>query len=187
MQRLLVFCLLALCINAHAVFLAGYVGDSRIQSSNDIYKPAGIVGLSLDAGFFNEPENIVDYKLSFVLKRFGYSHHDGDETVSLWSIGIKPLTWSVTFYDVSLELYGSFNYIFSTNGNTEYFESKLYRKTNADSYTYGYGYRLGYNINPQCFVALQMDMQFMKWRSNHVANNEYIGGVGLSFQWNLPL
>lgn len=187
MQRILIFALL-LCIQSHAIFLAGGIGDSRLQSENEIYRPSGIVGLSLETGFFNEPENIVDYKMSFVLKRFGYSHHDGDNSVSLWSFGIKPITWSVTLYNITFEIYGSFNYIFTASGITDKFENdRLYRETKAYSYTYGYGYRLGYSINSQFFVALQMDMQYLDWISNPVKTNVFIGGLGLSFQWNLPI
>ena len=85
-MRILVI-LLFLCFSVHAAFVSVNIGDSRLQSAHWVSDPSGIVGFSLEAGFFNESTNLIDYKLSFDVKRFGYSYNDGDEAVSFWAIG----------------------------------------------------------------------------------------------------
>ena len=97
MQKLVLFVLLALCVNANAFFVGGNIWDSRIQSDNVIREPAGALGFSLETGVFDEPENFIDYKMSIELRRFGYSFDDGEQTVAFWGIGIKPMIWSVTY------------------------------------------------------------------------------------------
>ena len=44
MQKLVLFVLLALCVNANAFFVGGNIWDSRIQSDNVIREPAGALG-----------------------------------------------------------------------------------------------------------------------------------------------
>jgi hypothetical protein len=187
-MRILAFCLIFFFANAEAYFASASIQDSRIQKkANHFYKPGGICGFSLEGGFFNEPQNIVDYKLSFELKRFGYSYSDGDESVSLWSVGIKPLTWSITYFNVMLEMYGSLAYVFTASNVDEDMEKDyLYHPLKASSYVYGYGYRLGYNINKHILVALKMDYQWVPNLEIDKYDGGFIGGWGLSVQWNLP-
>ena len=83
-MRILVLLLFLLCVNAHAIFVSLSVNDSRLQTRNWVYKPSGMIGFSVEAGFFNEPENMIDYKLSVGIKRFGYSFDDGNDVVSFW-------------------------------------------------------------------------------------------------------
>ena len=78
-MRILVLLLFLLCVNAHAIFVSLSVNDSRLQTRNWVYKPSGMIGFSVEAGFFNEPENMIDYKLSVGIKRFGYSFDDGND------------------------------------------------------------------------------------------------------------
>jgi len=187
-MRILVFCLIFFFASADAYFVSASIQDSRIQTkSNNIYKPGGICGFSLEGGFFNEPKNIVDYKLSFELKRFGYSYSNGDKSASQWSFGIKPLTWSITYFNVMIEMYGSIGYVFAASNVDEITEEyTLYHPLKAPSYVYGYGYRLGYNINEYILVALKMDYQWEPNLRKEGLDGGLIGGWGLSIQWNLP-
>ena len=63
--------------------------------------------------FFDEPENLVDYKLSIGIKRFGYSFDNGDGVLSFWGVDLKPCTWSITYKKVMLEAYPSISWHFA--------------------------------------------------------------------------
>jgi hypothetical protein len=85
-MRLLMLIVFLFFANANALYIALNVNDSRLQSKNWIYKPSGIIGFSIESGFFDEPENLVDYKLSIGIKRFGYSFDNGDGVLSFWGV-----------------------------------------------------------------------------------------------------
>lgn len=82
MQRILTL-VLFVCGFASAAFLDIDIKDSRLQTENSVYKPGGILGFAAEFGVFNEPENMVDYTLAVGVSRFGYSHSDGDVSVTL--------------------------------------------------------------------------------------------------------
>ena len=114
MQRILIL-VLFVCGFASAAFLDIDIKDSRLQTENSVYKPGGILGFAAEFGVFNEPENMVDYTLAVGVSRFGYSHSDGDVSVSAWDIYIKPFVWSVTIKRIMFETYVGFGYVFSKN------------------------------------------------------------------------
>ena len=94
MQRILTL-VLFVCGFASAAFLDIDIKDSRLQTENSVYKPGGILGFAAEFGVFNEPENMVDYTLAVGVSRFGYSHSDGDVSVSAWDIYIKATVLEV--------------------------------------------------------------------------------------------
>lgn len=201
MRRIVLFAAF-LCLaftSAHAIYFDATLQDSRFTEKNHIYNPAGIVGLALEGGFFNEPENMVDYKLSLGIRRFGYSHSDGDVSVSLWEIEFKPLIYSVTFKGVMLEGYLGMGYIFAaSNINDEmrdHLEGKDARGNHnfltdmVESSTINFGYRIGYWITEQFLVALVANYQepCPGWQYPHESSfHVAVGGIGVNVQWNAP-
>lgn len=201
MQRI-IFALLLLCTlgTANAAYVSGTLQDSRIHESNHIYKPAGIIGFAVEGGFFNEPENIVDYTLGVGIRRFGYSHSDGDVSVSLWEFEFKPLTWSVTYKSVMLEFYLGLGYIFASSNVGEEMEEMFRGEDARGNHNFltdilyctaiNYGYRLGYRITDQLMVSLVADYQTPTegWKYRYYETGHFwVGGLGLNVQWNLPL
>lgn len=191
-MRILVLLLFLLCVNAHAIFVSLSVNDSRLQTRNWVYKPSGMIGFSVEAGFFNEPENMIDYKLSVGIKRFGYSFDDGNDVVSFWGLDLKPCTWSFTYRNIMFELYPSISWHFAQrNLNNRMEEHGFSSVIDAKRFAFGYGYRLGYNITKHLLVALYADYKYMNWdyrNAEGVVEELYpsyiMGGWGLSGQWN---
>lgn len=192
MQRIILAILLLCIVQAHAIYVSTSVGDSRLQSDNRIYKPGGILHWSLETGFFNEPENLFDYKLAIGIDRFGYSHSDGDETVSLWELYFKPMVWSVTYYHVMFEFAPYIGWMFSANGITDYDDKLIYgTSTIKEQITLGYEYRLGYQINKQFLVGITANYHQLQYGFHHMPaaddnDDFFIGGWGINFQYNLP-
>lgn len=187
-MRILVL-LLFFCLSAQAAFVSVNIGDSRLQSSHWVSDPSGIVGFSLEAGFFNETSNLIDYKLSFDVKRFGYSYDDGDEAVSFWTIGFKPFTWSVTYKNIMFEAYPSISWIFAWNNVNRAMEEHSFNETfDGRRFCFGYGYRLGYYLNENLFLGLNADYRMVYWNFHglHGGDDSWMsmGGWGLSAQWN---
>jgi hypothetical protein len=151
-----------------------------------------MTGLSIEAGFFNEPENMVDYKLSVGIKRFGYSFDDGNDVVSFWGLDLKPCTWSITYRNIMFELYPSISWHFAQrNLNNRMEEHGFSSVIDAKRFAFGYGYRLGYNITKHLLIALYADYKFMNWDYKNTEGvvddlypNYIMGGWGLSAQWN---
>ena len=190
MQRIILAILLFCAVHASAAYVSTSIGDSRIQSENDIYKPGGIIHWSLEAGFFNEPENLVDYKLALGIYRFGYSHSDGDGTVSLWEVYFKPMIWSVTYFNVMLEFSPYVGIMFAASGITDE-DDELFFRSFGTHVTIGYEYRLGYQINEKFFVGLTANYHTIEYGFHHIPNDfgvdhALMGGLGLNLQYNLP-
>ena len=106
MQKIILAFLLFCVAQANAIYFSTSIGDSRIQSKNKIYKPGGIIHYAFEIGFLNapNPENILDYKFAIGIDRFGYSHSDGEKSVSLWEVYLKPVVFSVTKHSVMFEI-----------------------------------------------------------------------------------
>ena len=154
MQRILTL-VLFVCGFASAAFLDIDIKDSRLQTENSVYKPGGILGFAAEFGVFNEPENMVDYTLAVGVSRFGYSHSDGDVSVSAWDIYIKPLVWSVTIKRIMFEVNTGFGYIFSKNNfNPALVEDMEEEGFSLQQTNFKYGYRLGYRITDQLQVSM---------------------------------
>ena len=192
MQKLILFVLLALCVNANAFFVGGNIWDSRIHSDNVIREPAGALGFSLETGVFDEPENFIDYKMSIELRRFGYSFDDGEQTVAFWGIGIKPMIWSVTYKKFVADAYFSYFFIFNHDKLNEKTEEK--KESFAHDLAGSYGFRLGYKLTDKLTLSVMGDFVQMDWRYRDTYNYDLIddgiatymiGGFGLSVLYNI--
>lgn len=188
MQRILIL-ILFVCGFANAAFLDIDFKDSRLQTENYVYKPGGILGFAAEFGVFNEPENMVDYTLAVGISRFGYSHSDGDVSVSAWDIYIKPFVWSVTIKQIMFEINTGFGYIFSKNNFSPELAEDMEDGSILQQANFKYGYRLGYRITDQLQVSVVANYQVLicDWHANPGGDDTMrTGGWGLNFQWNIP-
>ena len=188
MQRILIL-ILFVCGFANAAFLDIDFKDSRLQTENSVYKPGGILGFAAEFGVFNEPENMVDYTLAVGISRFGYSHSDGDVSVSAWDIYIKPFVWSVTIKQIMFEINTGFGYIFSKNNFSPELAEDMEDGSILQQANFKYGYRLGYRITDQLQVSVVANYQVLicDWHANPGGDDTMrTGGWGLNFQWNIP-
>lgn len=201
-MRRIILLTVFLCLaftHSHAVYFDATIQDSRFVEDNHIYKPAGIIGLAVESGFFNESENIVDYKLSVGIRRFGYSHSNGDVSVSLWEIEFKPLIYSVTVKGVMIEAYLGMGFIFAANNINDEMRAHLdgddargnhnFLTDMVETSTFNYGYRIGYLVTPQVMVSLVANYQepFPGWQYPHESSFHVpVGGIGVNVQWNAP-
>lgn len=188
MPRILIL-ILFVCGFANAAFLDIDFKDSRLQTENYVYKPGGILGFAAEFGVFNEPENMVDYTLAVGISRFGYSHSDGDVSVSAWDIYIKPFVWSVTIKQIMFEINTGFGYIFSKNNFSPELAEDMEDGSILQQANFKYGYRLGYRITDQLQVSVVANYQVLicDWHANPGGDDTMrTGGWGLNFQWNIP-
>ena len=185
-----VLIVVALCvINANAFFVGGRIGESRLQSENVIYKPAGIVALSLESGFFDEIDNSVDYSMSFELKRFGYAYNDGDNSVAFWSVGLKPMIWTFSFCQMYVQGYLSLAFIAVHDEFESAMEEHYFDGFDSHRFFWGSGLAIGYRIQEKLSVALSYDINtlfILESRSKYRYETNYsIAGIGLSVMYNL--
>ena len=188
MQRILIL-VLFICGFVSAAFLDIDLKDSRLQTENYVFRPGGILGFAAEFGVFNEPKNMVDYTLAVEVSRFGYSHSDGDVSVSAWDFYVKPLVWSVTIKQIMFETYVGFGYVFSKNNFNPALVEDMENGPIQQQANFKYGYRLGYRITDQLQVSLVANYQVLicDWHANPGADDTmYTGGWGLNFQWNIP-
>lgn len=180
-MRILVIVLFILCVNAHAVFVASSIGCNFIQEDVPILDPAGIISWSAEVGFGNEPQNFVDYKFSFEIKRTGYSWEGGKESVSLYLFSIKPITWSVTYKRIMLEIFASISQPFYSSNMDEQRGERYRKGFFGNDGVLGYGSRLGYNLNEHLLLALKFDSSLIQYED---VDCFWVGGWGFSAQWN---
>ena len=185
-----VLIVVALCvINANAFFVGGRIGESRLQSENVIYKPAGIVALSLESGFFDEIDNSVDYSMSFELKRFGYAYNDGDNSVAFWSVGLKPMIWTFSFWQMYVQGYLSLAFIAVHDEFESAMEEHYFDGFDSHRFFWGSSLAIGYRIQEKLSVALSYDINtlfILESRSKYRYETNYsIAGIGLSVMYNL--
>ena len=187
MCRILAIVLL-LVAYSNAFFVAGGIGDSRMQVKNQIYKPAGIIGLSLETGAFDEPQNISDFAMSLELRRFGYSHHDGEQSVAFWSFGVKPLLWTLRIWKIYLRSYFSIMYVFASDDleDIEVVGNKSVHGPPFVSFAMGAG--LGYKLDEKWQVGLFYDIRYTGLREKETfqsASAYTFGGLGISVQYHI--
>lgn len=185
-MRVLILCLFLVVSYANAFFAYGNLGDSRLQSNHHVYRPAGIVNYTLGIGFHDEPENIVDYKMSFGVTRLGYSYNDGDESVSLYMLDFNLLSWSVSYEKFYFEIFAGFSFrIAGTNFSDYMCENDGF----VERYSPKYGYRLGYYIKDNLLVAMTANYNYVLWRyESRIYNSNnmlLVGGIGISVQYNI--
>ena len=196
MPRILIFILFACCL-CNAAFLDIDLKDSKLQTDSRVYDPGSIIGFAFEFGLFNEPDNMIDYTLAVGFSRFGYSHSDGDVSVSAWDIYIKPMVWSVTIRRIMFEVNAGYGYILSTNNfNPEItdvmengFDNWDFMDQIIHKSVFKYGYRLGYRINDQLQVSLIANYQYFLcgWYGGSITNAHiFTGGWGFNLQWNIP-
>ena len=192
MQRIILAFLLFCVVQANAIYISTSIGDSRIQSENKIYKPGGIIHCAFEAGIFNESDDIVDFKFAIGIDRFGYSHSNGDKSVSLWEVYLKPVIFSITKNNVMFEIAPYLGKLLYASGLTDNDNQLLFHGDFISQFTVGYEYRLGYNINERFFVGLTANYHRVLYGFHHnehpqVGEDHFlIGGWGLNFQYNLP-
>lgn len=186
----IVLIVIALCvINANAFFVGGRIGESRLQSENVIYKPAGIVALSIESGIFDESENSIDYSMSFELKRFGYSYNDGDDNVAFWSVGLKPGIWTFSFWQMYVQGYLSLAFIVAHDEFESAMEEHYFDGFNSHRLFWGSGLAIGYRVQEKLSVGLSYDINTLfihdSRRKYRYVINYSIAGIGFSVQYNL--
>jgi len=198
MQRIAILLLFLCVVQANAIYLSASLGDSRLQEDNQIYKPGGIFHVSLETGFFNEPENEFDYKLAFGIDRFGYSHSDGEVSVSFWEAYFKPVILSTTKRNIMFEYAPYVGLMIDANNLSTYSDSLFFDRTESYRYriTLGYEYRLGYQLNEAFFIGITANYHVIIYgiHRNHLPrgkehygdDSSIMGGWGLNFQYNLP-
>jgi len=180
-MRILAIALFVLCTSAHAVFIASSIGYNYILEDAPILDPAGIISWSAEVGFGNEPQNFVDYKFSFEIKRTGYSWKGGEESVSLYLFSIKPITWSITYKKIMFEVFASISQPFYSCNMDEQRGERYGKVFFENDGVLGYGFRLGYNLNEHLLLALKLDTSLIQYENADVFG---VGGWGLSAQWN---
>jgi hypothetical protein len=188
MRRFLAI-VLFLVIHSNAFFVAGGIGDSRMQVKNQIYKPAGIVGLSLETGAFDEPQNISDFSMSLELRRFGYSHHDGEQSVAFWSLGAKPLLWTLRIWRIYFRSYFSVMYVFASDDLGEGIEDIDNESIHGPPFvSLAMGAGIGYKLDEKWQVGLFYDMRYIGLREKETFNSAEaytFGGLGISVQYHI--
>lgn len=71
MIRTIILALFLCFLEGHASFISGSIGMSHLTSS--VYSPSKpYPSLYLELGFFDEPTNILDFKYSLGLRRYGF-------------------------------------------------------------------------------------------------------------------
>lgn len=199
MQRIAILVFILCVVHANAIYVSTSLGDSRLQDDNQIYKPGGIFHVSLEAGFFDEPENAFDYKLAFGIDRFGYSHSDGEVSVSFWEVYFKPVVLSATNtkYNIMLEFAPYVGWLIAANNLTEKIDSVVFATRDIEKrHILGYEYRLGYQINKAFLVSITANYHLISpygfsinhydYERHHIPQAPLMGGWGLNFQYNLP-
>ncbi len=193
MQRIILAFLLFCVAQANAIYFSTSLGYSRLQEDNQIYKPGSILHVSFETGFFNEPENDLDYKLAFGIDRFGYSHSNGEVSVSFWEVYFKPIAMSFTKHNIMFEVAPFTGIMIAANNLDNYNDTLLFHRPEAYRYriTLGYEDRLGYQINKMFLIGLTANYRFLIYgihrsRRFHKEERPFMGGWGLNFQYNLP-
>lgn len=187
MRRFLAI-VLFLVVHSNAFFVAGGIGDSRMQVKNQIYKPAGIVGFSLETGVFDEPQRISDFAMSLELRRFGYSHHDGEQSVAFWSLGAKPFLWTLRIWRIYLRSYFSIMYVFASDNLEDVENINNDSIHGAPFVSFAMGAGLGYKLDEKWQVGLFYDIRYTGLREKETfqsADTYIFGGFGFSVQYHI--
>ena len=190
-MRILALCLFLFAAYTNAFYAMGNIGDNRLQSGNDVYRPAGIVNYTLGLGVFDEPKNLVDYKMAFGFSRLGYSYDEGAESVSLYVLDFNLISWSITFRKVYFEAYVGFSYLLTGSNLTAPMKDDVYEDGffDAERLYPKYGYRLGYYVMDNLMVAVTANYNYVWWIFDGFEPYDHktwlIGGFGLSVQYNI--
>lgn len=175
MYRFLILALFLCSIKVHASFISTSIGMSHLTSS--VYSPSKpYPSLYLELGFFDEPTNILDFKYSLGLRRYGFFYQKKSYAIS--SIVVKPIMLSVTIMGLMVEsyinLYQNFLADEVVNGRNDD-EDLLF----SPRIGVGYGFRAGYYVTESFLIALNYEYSALTF--DWPAEFYY---YHLSFQWN---
>lgn len=175
MYRFLILALFLCSLEGHASFISGSIGMSHLTSS--VYSPSKpYPSLYLELGFFDEPTNILDFKYSLGLRRYGFFYQKKSYAIS--SIVVKPIILSVTIMGLMVEsyinLYQNFLADEVVNGRND--DEDLFFSPRIGV---GYGFRAGYYVTESFLIALNYEYSALTF--DLPAEFYY---VHLSFQWN---
>lgn len=175
MIRTIILALFLCFLEGHASFISGSIGMSHLTSS--VYSPSKpYPSLYLELGFFDEPTNILDFKYSLGLRRYGFFYQKKSYAIS--SIVVKPIILSVTIKGLMLESYVSLYRNFMAD------EVVSGRNSSEDLYFSprigaAYGFRTGYYVTESFLIALNYEYSALTF--DLPAEFYY---VHLSFQWD---
>jgi len=175
MYRFLILALFLCSLEGHASFISGSIGTSHLKSS--VYSPSKpYPSLYLELGFFDEPTNILDFKYSLGLRRYGFFYQKKSYAIS--SIVVKPIILSVTIMGLMVEsyinLYQNFLADEVVNGRND--DEDLFFSPRIGV---GYGFRAGYYVTESFLIALNYEYSALTF--DWPAEFYY---YHLSFQWN---
>ncbi len=175
MYRFLILALFLCSLEGHASFISGSIGMSHLTSS--VYSPSKpYPSLYLELGFFDEPTNILDFKYSLGLRRYGFFYQKKSYAIS--SIVVKPIILSVTIMGLMVEsyinLYQNFLADEVVNGRND--DEDLFFSPRIGV---GYGFRAGYYVTESFLIALNYEYSALTF--DLPAEFYY---YHLSFQWN---
>lgn len=175
MIRIIILAFFLCSIKVHASFISTSIGTSHLKSN--IYTPSKpYPSIYLELGFFDEPTNILDFKYSLGLRRYGFFYQKKSYAIS--SIVLKPIILSVTIMGLMVEsyinLYQNFLADEVVNGRNDDEDLFFSPRTGA-----GYGFRAGYYVTESFLIALNYEYSTLTF--DWPAEFYY---YHLSFQWN---
>ena len=175
MIRTIILVLFLFYLKGQAFFLSTSIGTSHLKSN--IYTPSKpYPSIYLELGFFDEPTNILDFKYSLGLRRYGFFYQKKSYAIS--SIVVKPIILSVTIMGLMVESYINLYQNFladevvpgRNSSNDLYFSPRIGA---------AYGFRTGYYVTESFLIALNYEYSALTF--DLPAEFYY---VHLSFQWN---
>lgn len=175
MYRFLILALFLCSLEGHASFISGSIGTSHLKSN--IYTPSKpYPSIYLELGFFDEPTNILDFKYSLGLRRYGFFYQKKSYAIS--SIVVKPIILSVTIMGLMVESYVSLyrNFLADEVVNGRNNDEDLFFSPRIGV---GYGFRAGYYVTESFLIALNYEYSTLTF--DWPAEFYY---YHLSFQWN---
>ena len=175
MIRTIILALFLCFLEGHASFISGSIGMSHLTSS--VYSPSKpYPSLYLELGFFDEPTNILDFKYSLGLRRYGFFYQKKSYAIS--SIVVKPIILSVTIMGLMVESYVSLyrNFLADEVVNGRNDDEDLFFSPRIGA---AYGFRTGYYVTESFLIALNYEYSALTF--DLPAEFYY---VHLSFQWN---
>lgn len=175
MYRFLILALFLCSLEGHASFISGSIGTSHLKSS--VYSPSKpYPSIYLELGFFDEPTNILDFKYSLGLRRYGFFYQKKSYAIS--SIVVKPIILSVTIMGLMVESYVSLyrNFLADEVVNGRNNDEDLFFSPRIGV---GYGFRAGYYVTESFLIALNYEYSALTF--DWPAEFYY---YHLSFQWN---
>lgn len=188
-MRILILCLFLLVSYANAFYAYGSVSDNRLQSERNVLRFVKKLKWSLGVGVFDEPRNILDYKMSLGFRRVEYSYSD-EKGTSRYVMDFDWMSWSVTYAPVYLEAFCGITYLLPKDNLLDYMDSrKSFEKLIDRVWVYPrYGFKLGFYVADDLMFALTANSSYVWWvYDKHYRRGNgtlLIDGIGVSVQYN---